>query len=90
MLKRNGQSGAELTDIALKRSFLDQMARLDSFLMEESAFEKIDINYNELLANHHREIQRIKEFLDLPASVTDMCQVIDPSLYRQRLCASFA
>ncbi|MGI9515451.1 MAG: alkaline phosphatase family protein [Pirellulaceae bacterium] len=84
MLERQGRTGGDLSPQAMKRTYQQQLSRLDRWLGEHPRFEMIDMDYNQLLAEPNRHIQRLIDFLDLPGSAKQISQVIDPALYRQR------
>lgn len=85
MLERHGKSTAGLPEEKMKHMFAAQIEELQNFMKANSdRFAFIEVNYNELVANPDREIQRISDFLgDL--DTTTMRRSIDTDLYRNRV-----
>lgn len=85
MLERHGKSTAGLPEERMKQMFAAQIEELQNFMKANSdRFAFIEVNYNELVANPDREIQRISDFLgDL--DTTTMRRSIDTDLYRNRI-----
>ena len=84
MLIRRGEdpdkvSESELTDILSKH--LDQV---DAWIADQSNIERIDIDYNRMIQEPQKDIERINAFLGGSLEIGKMAQVIDPNLYRQR------
>jgi predicted AlkP superfamily phosphohydrolase/phosphomutase/predicted Zn-dependent protease len=88
MLARSGGGGARLDAAALRRTFAAQLRRVDQYLARRPCFERIEMDYNALLADPLPQLARLVEFLGLDADPADLAAAIDPRLYRNRAGAS--
>jgi hypothetical protein len=53
------------------------------FLME-NGIPFIDVNYNALMVDAEKEIEKFKDFLNLTTSIQELLEVVRPDLYRNR------
>ena len=44
----------------------------------------IDVNYNALIVDAEKELEKFKDFLHLTASIQELLEVVRPDLYRNR------
>jgi hypothetical protein len=52
--------------------------------LKENEIPYININYNELMADPVTTLGQVKEFCNIDASVEELCEVVNPDLYRNR------
>jgi tetratricopeptide (TPR) repeat protein len=90
MLQRSGARGARLDDEALRRTFAAQLRRVAAHLARRPCFERIEMDYNALLADPLPQLARLVEFLGLEADPASLAAAIDPRLYRNRAAATAA
>ena len=53
------------------------------FLLEND-IPFIDVNYNRLMVDSEKELEKFKDFLNLNASLQELLEVVRPDLYRNR------
>jgi hypothetical protein len=53
------------------------------FLMEND-IPFIDVNYNALIVDAEKELEKLKDFLNLTTSIQELLEVVRPDLYRNR------
>lgn len=53
------------------------------FLLENE-IPFIDINYNSLVTDSEKELEKFKQFLELNSSIQELLEVVRPDLYRNR------
>ena len=53
------------------------------FLMEND-IPFIDVNYNALIVDSEKELEKFKDFLNLTTSIQELLEVVRPDLYRNR------
>jgi hypothetical protein len=53
------------------------------FLMEND-IPFIDVNYNALIVDAEKELEKFKDFLNLTTSIQELLEVVRPDLYRNR------
>jgi hypothetical protein len=82
MLARLGQSAAPCQEMA--RAFTLHLARLRSWLADQSHMAVLAVRYAELVANPAAEAARMSGFLEGRLEVAAAVQAVDPSLYRNR------
>jgi hypothetical protein len=84
MLRRQGKTGAALSDEQLGQLFLAQMARVENWVKSQPNFSLRKVDFNELVKNPAPQIAAINEFLGGNLDATAMLRVVEPALYRQR------
>jgi Sulfotransferase domain len=85
MLRRQGKSGAALSDERLAEVFAGQMNRIESWLKGQPRFAVLSVDYNALIADSAPQAAAISHFLDGSLDTAKMIQAVSPELYHQRL-----
>lgn len=84
MLERNGEKGTDATDEKMHRNY-DLHLRKVCYKMNRAAnFRVIYLDYPDIVADPHREAQRIAEFLNRKLDVEEMASAVESKLYRNR------
>ena len=84
MLDRSGNQGASLPPERLAEIFSREMDKIAGYLQEQSCFELLEVNFNEVVSDPLVESAKISRFLGMGWNDTDVASVVDSSLYRQR------
>jgi tetratricopeptide (TPR) repeat protein len=84
MLARDGQSGARISDLQLKRVFATQTNRIRKWLANQPNVEVLTLQHRELVTNPAEPVAKINNFFDQALDVAKMTATVDPVLYRQR------
>ena len=84
MLERRGAEGSELDDDELAELFRRELAQVGQWLDARPGFRRLDVHFNELIAEPEPQVRRIAAFLDRDLDRQAVIDTIDPSLYRQR------
>lgn len=84
MLARRGESSGAASEEEMVRIYTRHLAEVELWLVRQPEVEKLDVDYNLLLANPEPTVRRVAAFIDRPESVQAMRTVIDPALYRNR------
>lgn len=82
MLSRRNLPGGRLSVDAMKQVFRQQLARVDGWITEQACFEKVDVDYNLLLADPQPPLEMLLDFLQLKGATEAAIASIVPSLYR--------
>jgi hypothetical protein len=85
MLARSGRSGAQLSCVALKRVFNNQLLRVGFWLAEHPNFTVLRLQYHNVLRDPLSAARSVTTFLDLKLATDKMSAVVDHRFYRQRL-----
>ncbi len=84
MLVRRGREGGKIDDARMRRVLEQQLVQVMAHLQSRPNVRFIGIDYNALVEDSGPEIARLREFLGLEASATDLAETVDPSLWRNR------
>jgi len=84
MLARKGAPVAAMDEARFTELFRAECTRAKEWLAEQTVFEHIDVDYNEILERPQPQVAAIDSFLGGGLDTAAMCQVVEPSLYRQR------
>lgn len=84
MIERRKTKGAQLSDEQIRRAFERQMVQVTAYLKNKPNFRVLYVDYNQMMETPEREIARLRDFLDLDASVEELASVIEQDLYRNR------
>ena len=84
MLVRRGEDPNRISDEELTKLFEKHLQRIDAWLAAQPHMKRLDVDYNQLLANPMPQVEAINRFLDDSLDEEKMVGVIDPDLYRQR------
>jgi len=83
MLQRLGK-GDTGDDAELAALFAKQLRQFDAWIAGQSAFQSLDVEYAEMIADPVAQCRRINAFLGGVLDVQAMAEVVDPALYRNR------
>jgi len=84
MLRRLGQTGAQLTDVQLVAAYDRQMTDVVAQLTEAPNMDWIQVDYAQLVATPKRSAAGIAAFVKQPLNVNAMAAAVKPTLYRNR------
>ena len=87
MLKRLGQPSRDVSDEKMAVLFAKQLAELEPWLDQQKNVRVLNVMYNEVLAEPVAQVQRIAEFIEQDLATQNMLDIIDPSLYRNKIQA---
>lgn len=85
MLERNQKGGGDLPDDKIIEVFKMQLAKVYKWVADHQNFKMLEVNYNDMLKTPEPVVARINEFLDGNMNTAAMLNVIDPTLYRNRM-----
>ncbi|MEZ4620964.1 MAG: sulfotransferase domain-containing protein [Caldilineaceae bacterium] len=85
MLANRGMPTDETTEAELERSFSKHLMQVQNWLQSQPNTETLYIYYNELLKAPAQTVPQINQFLDNKLDPVRMMEVIDPTLYRNRV-----
>lgn len=85
MLERNQKGGGDLPDNQVIEVFKMQLAKVYKWVADHRNFRMLEVNYNEMLKTPRPVVARINDFLDGSLNTDAMLNVIDPTLYRNRM-----
>jgi hypothetical protein len=83
MLERQTASD-DATDEQMSALFEAEMIHFAAWIGSQPNFTAVTVNYNQLLCDPVRHLQRVNAFLGGNLNVPAMAEVLDPSLYRNR------
>lgn len=84
MLERLGKSTGDLGEQKLIDMFESQITKVDTYIKNNSCFQVLHVNYNDILKNPAPHVRAINEFLGGNLNTRAMLAVVDPTLYRNR------
>ena len=84
MLARRNLAGGNLPPERLKQVFVQQLARLETWLNQQACFQRLNLSYNELLDAPATSAQTLIDFLELGDVGEQMVACVVPDLYRNR------
>jgi hypothetical protein len=82
-----GRPPDPMPESRLEEIFAEQLDETRALLDREPAFEWIEVEYHDLLADPVGCAARVAEFLGLTVDAENMARPVDPALYRTRLSA---
>ncbi len=85
MLIRRGEDPDKISDEEIARLFQKHLQQVQSWMAQQPHVQYLEVSYNELLAAPRPVVERVNRFLGGALNVDAMTQVVDPSLYRQRV-----
>lgn len=85
MLERNRKGGGDLPDDKIIEVFKMQLAKVYKWVADHKNFKMLEVNYNDMLKTPQPVAAKINEFLDGNLNTGAMLNVIDPTLYRNRM-----
>lgn len=84
MLVRRGEPTDRVSDEKMAALFRRHVEQVEAWLTEQSNFDILYVNYNEVMDNPLTHARQINHFLGGTLDVQSMAAVVDPTLYRQR------
>jgi len=85
MLLHRGKAANVISTERLAELSHKHLEQIRAWLTQQSNMCVIEANYNGILQEPEQQVRRICEFIAMPLDSKSMVEVIDPSLYRQRL-----
>lgn len=85
MLERNQKGGGDLPDDKIIEVFKMQLAKVYKWVADHKNFKMLEVNYNDMLKTPQPVVAKIDQFLDGHLNTDAMLNVIDPTLYRNRI-----
>ena len=85
MLVNRGEDADKVADEEMAQIFEKHLSQVDRWIKAHPNVKCIDVDYNLVIRDPGLEIARINEFLGKTLDEEQMVNVIDPSLYHQRV-----
>ncbi len=85
MLIRRGEDPDAISDETIARLFQKHLQQVQGWMAQQPHLEYLEVSYNELLAAPEAVVRRVNRFLGGGLDEKAMQEVVDPSLYRQRV-----
>jgi hypothetical protein len=85
MLIRMGENPDKISDSEMMTLFNKHLSIVKAWLGKQANIQFITLNYNQLIQDPTSHIENLNAFLGGSLDVKKMREVIDPSLYRQRI-----
>ena len=84
MLIRSDKPTDEISDEKLAELYSKHLAKVESWMSQQSNLKVLDVDYNDLMQNPDPYPAKIQQFLGVEMEIKEMSGAVDPSLYRQR------
>ena len=84
MMQRRDEAGGSISDEEMADLFRKHLATVKRWLQEQTNFEVLEVDYNQMLADPLRQVHAIAGFLGGQLDEEDMAAVVNPDLYRNR------
>lgn len=84
MLSRRGKPTDTTSEGEIASLFRKHLAQIEKWVDEQPNIEVLYINYNEVIAEPFKQIERINQFLENRLDIEKMVSAVDRALYRQR------
>jgi hypothetical protein len=85
MLLRRGEPADAIPDEKMAELFGKHVERVEAWLDERPNMDVLYVHYSDVLADPAGQAKRVNQFLNNTLDMAKMAQVVDPSLYRQRV-----
>jgi len=85
MLKRKGEKGTDASDEKMRRNYDMHLRKVFYRLDRAPNFQRLYLDYPEVVADPHREAARINAFLGGHLNVPAMAEAVEAGLYRNRV-----
>jgi hypothetical protein len=85
MLEHKGKSTQGLKEEQMMALFRQQIKQVQDYMVANTNFKCVEIDYNQMLANPKPSVEKLNSFLGGKLNTAAMLEVVDPTLYRQRL-----
>lgn len=84
MLSSRGEAVGAHGGDDLRREYQNHLLRIDVFLRRRPWFERLDVDYNRMVADPGPEARRMAAFLGVAVDIDRMAEAVSPDLYRNR------
>ena len=84
MLENRGEAPDSVSDEKIGRLFDVHLQKVYEWTSQQKNIQVLDIDYNQLLKEPGRQIEKINKFLGGSLDEQKMAEIVDPTLYRQR------
>jgi hypothetical protein len=88
MLQRNKKDPQDNNEEELRKNFENHMSKIIPWLDRQENMEVIYVNYNDVVKNPHLYAQAVNQFLSNRLDVQKMVEVVDQTLYRNRITST--
>jgi hypothetical protein len=85
MLERLGQPGGALGDERMAEIFRKQIDNVKQWLEAQANVDVLYVDYSDVLQHPDQEAMRIRQFVQRDLDVDLMAEIVDPSLYRNKM-----
>ncbi|MDQ4078204.1 MAG: sulfotransferase [Chloroflexota bacterium] len=85
MLSRRGEAGSGVDDEQMAAMFEKHLKQTTAWLETQPNVDVLYVNYNDVLAEPARQVQRLNHFFGGMLNTERMAGVVDERLYRQRV-----
>ncbi len=85
MLRRRKQPTDKVADEQMAALFRSHLRKIENWIAEQANVEVLYLNYNEMVDDPVKQVERIGQFLEQRLDSEKMVGVIDRGLYRERL-----
>ncbi len=85
MLRRRKQPTDKVADEQMAALFRSHLRKIENWIAEQANVEVLYLNYNEMVDDPVKQVERIGQFLEQRLDSEKMVSVIDRGLYRERL-----
>lgn len=81
----NRSESAKLDDSEMETKFRTHLAAIKAWLVRQTNFDVLYVNFNSLIADPNATCNQISEFIDVPLDLERMLSVPSEKLYRNRI-----
>lgn len=85
MLKRRGEPIDTVPNDKMMSLFQNHLKETETWLSKQYNINTLYVNYNEIIRNPVSTVEKINDFMDGKLDTKKMVEVVDPTLYRQRI-----
>jgi hypothetical protein len=85
MLSRNRRIGSSLSAEVLTSAFHKELEQAHLWMQRQPNLQYLSVQYNETIEQPHVTASAVCDFLELDLDVAKMADVVDQTLYRQRV-----
>jgi hypothetical protein len=84
MLARRNQPPDKVSDEKMASFFHNHLRQIEKWIEEHPNVDVVHIDYNEMVADSRKQVERINQFLGKALDTERMISVVDRTLYRER------
>jgi hypothetical protein len=85
MLQRSGKNAEEDDDTTMGNIFEKHINEITKWIAEQPNINITYVNYNDVMRHQLATVQHVNQFLENKLDVQKMVEVVDPTLYRNRV-----